>query len=184
MPPNEERPGTALQRPEDGLDPGKFRDAPEDGPVIFFQTTSGQKGGPFDGREDDLKTNSLAGRRGGRTGPSRRCRRGGPEDGLEAVSTASKSGPGTVYSGRVGFSICGVPSGRGFVKRPNPSSKGRVRVRATAKPAGCGFAKTHKPGKPDPRVEGQTQTPPCSYLRLLETAPGDGPWRRPFETAL
>jgi hypothetical protein len=66
----------------------------------------------------------------------------------------------TVYSGRVGFSIYAKPSGRGFVKRPTPSSR-----------VGSGFGP-----RPDPRVDG------CSghfgggqFLRVFLGRSLDGP---------
>jgi hypothetical protein len=71
---------------------------------------------------------------------------------------------------------------RGFCQT-TPFSKGRVRVRAQGQTRGKdASAKTRKPGKSDPRVEGRTRRCSCR-LRLLKTAPGDGPFRRPFETA-
>jgi hypothetical protein len=61
-----------------------------------------------------------------------------PQERERAVLGRRRAGAYTVYSGRIGFSICAEPSSRGFVERPNPSSR-----------VGFGLGP-----RPDPRVAG------------------------------
>jgi hypothetical protein len=75
------------------------------------------------------------------------------------------------------FSICAEPSGHGFVKRPNPSSRVGFGFGPRFDPRVDGFAKTPKPDKPDPRVSGKPEpvSAPEAAPETVRRRARDGP---------